>query len=242
MRILNLGCGVKTSNRPEVVNIDWSMYLRLKRNPLLRSVVPLFLSDLRRERFAALPDNVMVHNLAEGIPFPANSVDAVYHSHVLEHLDREVAEAFLLEVKRVLIPGGIHRIVVPDLERICREYLDHLSACDTDVAESASHDAYVAALLEQSVRKQAVGASQQAPWKRTLETVVAGDARRRGETHQWMYDRVNLATKLLQAGYKEVRVRQFDKSSIPNWSEYGLDTDDAGNPYKPGSLYLEAIA
>jgi len=35
MRIPNLGCGTKTSDYPGVTNIDWSMYLRIKRNPFL---------------------------------------------------------------------------------------------------------------------------------------------------------------------------------------------------------------
>lgn len=41
MRILNLGCGSKASSSPDVVNIDWSIALRLKRNRLLRRLVLL---------------------------------------------------------------------------------------------------------------------------------------------------------------------------------------------------------
>jgi SAM-dependent methyltransferase len=117
MRILNLGCGTKTSSKPEVTNIDWSIYLRVRRNPLLAAVVPLLLRGERFDRFKSLPDNIMVHNLARGLPFDSDSIDVVYHSHLLEHFDREPARAFLREVRRVLKPGGIQRIVVPDMER-----------------------------------------------------------------------------------------------------------------------------
>lgn len=64
MKILNLGCGTKTSNKPGVINIDWSIYLRLRKMKALRSVVPLFVRGVRLERFNSLADNIMVHNLA----------------------------------------------------------------------------------------------------------------------------------------------------------------------------------
>jgi SAM-dependent methyltransferase len=117
MNVLNLGCGTKVSSHPNVTNIDWSIYLRLRKNPVLRRITPLIVSGERRRRFLSLPDNILVHDLARGIPFPDQSIDAVYHSHTLEHLDRATAKRFLSEVLRVLKPGGIHRIVVPDLER-----------------------------------------------------------------------------------------------------------------------------
>ena len=63
---------------------------------------------------------------SEGIPAPSQSVDVVYHSHLLEHLQQEEGEDLIQECFRVLKPGGILRIVVPDLERICRDYLSTL--------------------------------------------------------------------------------------------------------------------
>jgi SAM-dependent methyltransferase len=240
LKILNLGCGTKTSDKSGIINIDWSIYLRLKRVTILRPVIPLFFRGDRLERFKSLPGNIMVHNLAKGIPFSSGSVDAVYHSHMLEHLDRDIAEAFLTEVKRVLKPGGIHRIVVPDFERQCREYLLHIESCDQQSSESINHDSYIASLLLQSVRKEAFGTSQQNPLRRFVENLVLGDARERGETHQWMYDRVNLKTKLINSGYEKVYVQAYNNSLIPNWTEYGLDLDEKGDQYKPGSLYLEA--
>ena len=54
----------------------------------------------------------MVHDLSKGIPFDDNSVDVVYHSHLLEHIDRKNVPTFLKEIRRVLKPRGIHRIVV----------------------------------------------------------------------------------------------------------------------------------
>lgn len=172
MILLNLGCGEKTSDRDGVVNIDWSAMLRLRRHSLRRALVPLFLHGDRQARYRVLPDNILVHDLSKGIPFDTNSVDAVYHSHTLEHLDRDLAETMLKEVLRVLKPGGIHRIVVPDFERRCRSYVEHLDACDTDPAEQKAHDGYVSAILEQSVRREAHGTSQQRPVRRRVENMI----------------------------------------------------------------------
>src|SRR5688572_13614475 len=74
---------------------------------------------------AATPD-VLKHDLREGLPFPADYFDAVYHSHVLEHLARDEASRFLAGCYRVLRPGGVLRVVVPDLEAIARLYLQTL--------------------------------------------------------------------------------------------------------------------
>lgn len=242
MKILNLGCGSKASPHPDVVNIDWSVMLRIRTNPLLKGFAPLLLNDDRLRRFRALPDNVMVHDLSRGIPFPDASVDAVYHSHVLEHLDREIAGRFLSECARVLRPGGIIRIVVPDFERCCREYLKHIEACERDGERAVSeHDRYLEPILLQSVRREAHGTSQQRMARRAVENFLLGDARKRGETHQWMYDRFNLAQLLVESGFVSPSVCMFDASAIPGWSEIDLDRNGEGREYKPESLYMEAL-
>jgi SAM-dependent methyltransferase len=240
MRILNLGCGTKTSSRPEVINIDQTAYLRIKSHSVLRVVAPLLMSGERVDRFNSLPENIMVHNVTRGLPFRTESIDVVYHSHLLEHLDKTAARAFLREVRRVLIKGGVHRIVVPDLEKACRDYIAHIAVAETDHAESGTHDSYVAAIIEQSVRREGSGTSRQKPFRRLLENAFLGDARRRGETHQWMYDRINLAALLTESGFTGLRLQSYGTSLVPDWSSYGLDLSDDGREYKPGSLYMEA--
>lgn len=242
MKILNLGCGSKTSPHPAVTNIDWSILLRIKLNPVLRFFAPYILNDYRVDRFNALSNNIIAHDLSKGIPFPDASVDVVYHSHMLEHLDREVAELFLREIFRVLTPGGILRVVVPDFELVCREYIASIDACARGENGSIDrHDATVEPVLLASVRRESHGTSQQKPFRRFIENRLLGDARRRGDTHQWMYDRFNLTSLVHRCGYRKVVVQSFDTSLIPQWAEIGLDKNGTGGEYKPGSVYIEAI-
>src|SRR5207247_2856115 len=98
--------------------------------------------------------------------------DAVYHSHVIEHLDRQAAPAFVRESRRVLKPGGIHRVAVPDLEKSCRRYIDDLASRDAGEIRVPNHDAAVAALIDQMVRTEALGTSQRPGLRRFVETVL----------------------------------------------------------------------
>lgn len=238
--ILNLGCGIRPSDSPRVVNIDWSPTLRIAKSPMLRRVAPLFLDSVRLGRVESMPDNILPHDLRKGIPFADESVSAVYHSHVLEHIDREHADGFMAEIHRVLRPGGLQRVVVPDLEVLVRRYLESL---DGGSGNSAEHDDLVAGIIEQSVRREAQESALKGPLRRRMENVALGDARKRGETHQWMYDRLNLAELLERNGFFEVTRRPFDSSAISGWDEIGrgLDFDEEGREFRSHSLYMEAV-
>ena len=238
MIILNLGCGTKTSDNENIVNIDWSVSLRIYNNPILRLFLPILMNKDRRERSEKLAGNIRVYNLAKGIPYPDNSIDAVYHSHLLEHINRNQVEAFLLENFRVLKKNGILRIVVPDFELLCREYIEMIDkGMKTSLEE---HEIYIENIIEQSVRTEAHGTSQQTQPRRFIENLLLGDARKRGETHQWMYDKTSLPKILCKIGFNDVQVKDFNDSSIPNWNEIGLDLNEQKQQYKPNSLYVEA--
>jgi predicted SAM-dependent methyltransferase len=61
-------------------------------------------------------------DLRRGVPFPDNSVQAVFLEHVCEHFDTASVLDILEECRRVLAPGGIVRIGVPDFGRYLRSY------------------------------------------------------------------------------------------------------------------------
>ncbi|MBA54420.1 MAG: hypothetical protein CMK89_08200 [Pseudomonadales bacterium] len=237
--ILNLGCGTKTSDHPNVVNIDWSISLRIKKNPVLRAFLPLLLNQERRSRIAKDLGKIVVHDLSKGLPYADGSISVVYHSHLLEHIERNKAETFLSENLRVLKRGGILRVVVPDFEQLCRKYLASLeSGLSTSTVE---HETHIADIIEQCVRVEAFGTSKQRQPRRFLENLLLGNARKRGETHQWMYDKSTLTNLLKKIGFGSVSICEFNASQIDHWNEIGLDLDSNGMQYKPFSLYVEAM-
>ena len=129
---------------------------------------------------------------------------------------------------------------MPDLENLILLYIDHLKVCEHDKKNIHSHDEYITGFLEQCVRKEAYGTSKQPPMRRYVENRILGDARKRAETHQWMYDRFNLKQILEDVGFNGVRVVDYKTSSIPSWDVYGLDRNSDNSEYKPRSLYMEA--
>tara|TARA_Y100000589_G_scaffold324149_1_gene359838 strand:- start:4940 stop:5617 length:678 start_codon:yes stop_codon:yes gene_type:complete len=223
-----------------VLNIDWSVSLIIKKNFFLRILLSKLLSKERQNNLKKLSQNIIVHDLRNGIPYANNSIDAVYHSHLLEHIDRTEVKDFLMEIFRVLKPNGVQRIVVPDLYFLCKSYVENYEKCINQNKLIKKHDDYVAAILEQAVRKEASGSSKQNKILRKIENLILGDARKRGETHQWMYDSVNLKSVLNEVGFKNIKVQTFKTSYIFNWNKYGLDLDKENKEYKKGSLYIEA--
>lgn len=62
-------------------------------------------------------------NLARGIPFDDNSVDAIFHEHLLEHITLQQGAQLMDECFRALRPGGILRVGVPDAGELINSYL-----------------------------------------------------------------------------------------------------------------------
>lgn len=102
---------------------------------------------------------VKAHNLLKGFPYETAQFEVVYHSQVLEHFPKEKAFDFLAECYRVLKPGGIIRVVVPDLENIVTEYLKYLNknlSNPTKLSE-ANYDWILLEMYDQTVRNYSGG-------------------------------------------------------------------------------------
>jgi predicted SAM-dependent methyltransferase len=98
-------------------------------------------------------------NAMEPLPFADASFDAVYHSHLLEHLPRDRALPFLRECRRVLKPGGLLRLAIPNLEAIARLYLYTLEdAWNGDKEALAQHRWLVMEFYDQATRECSGGA------------------------------------------------------------------------------------
>jgi SAM-dependent methyltransferase len=240
---LNLACGTRTDWSWN--NLDFSPYATLRHYPRLARLIDSlgFLSAERKQRLGETDPEIIRWNLARGIPFPADTFDVVYHSHFFEHLPRQAAKTFLAECQRVLKPGGVLRMVLPDLEAIVLMYIHAVGELDRGSRPAAlDHEGAIFELFDQMVRSESSGTMQQPnPVKRAIEKLLRGGADKTGENHRWMYDRHSLGRLLDDLGFKEIRQQSPATSSILEWDEFAhLDRNSDGSPYKLHSLYLEA--
>lgn len=108
----------------------------------------------------AADPGVRAANLIKGIPCGTGTFDVVYHSQVLEHIPKDSVPAFLAECLRVLKPGGILRVVVPDLEDMTREYLRllDLNLSQPTPKSAADYDWLMLEMYDQVVRNHSGGA------------------------------------------------------------------------------------
>src|SRR5204862_2241541 len=115
------------------------------------------------------------------------SCDGVFACHVLEHLALEDFRKALANTLTYLKPGGTFRLVMPDMERLCRDYLQALDAGDRDavcrlmVNSCLGLERYPGTLLGRLA--YAYG----------------------GSRHLWMWDYAGLSQELERAGFVRIR-------------------------------------
>jgi predicted SAM-dependent methyltransferase len=63
-------------------------------------------------------------NCERRLPFGDATVDALFHEHLLEHLPLKSGLDLTIDCHRLLKPGGILRVGVPDVARYLRSWLD----------------------------------------------------------------------------------------------------------------------
>lgn len=63
-------------------------------------------------------------DLRNPLPFDDGSVDYVFNEHFFEHLTVEEGQTAMKDLMRVLKPGGVMRIAMPDLEKAIDNYKD----------------------------------------------------------------------------------------------------------------------
>ena len=124
---VNLGCGLKCLG--DWVNIDGSLTSLFgnRRFSWLNRIIYSFAGSAAYYSFSEFNEiiktcNLYFHNLKYGIPFRSNSIDVIYSSHFLEHLNETDGCFFVSECHRCLKPSGILRIAVPDLDIAFKMY------------------------------------------------------------------------------------------------------------------------
>lgn len=130
-QLLNLACGSKVSRVGSWTNVD----------------------------FQSPVDGVIEMNILKGLSFAESTFDAVYSAQFIEHLTLDEGEKVLKEVARVMKPGGVIRLVTPDLEELSRTYLQFLDQLKTtsDTEMANRYDWVRMELFDQIVRDHSGG-------------------------------------------------------------------------------------
>ncbi|MCL5784308.1 MAG: methyltransferase domain-containing protein [Patescibacteria group bacterium] len=236
---INLGCGTNAPERWE--NFDSSLGLFLARHGLQKLFGRLHLITGEQAN-VQWPHNVRRRNVTKGLPYADGSVDAAHSSHMLEHLYLPQAAQLLGEVRRVLRPGGVLRLAVPDLRSEAETYL---KSEEPDVADEFLRGLGMkGTLLEvpdlcSAVQKYLSSAKSDAADEFLRGIGVKGPPRGlkglvpelRGSKHRWMYDESSLAAMCMSSGFEEVKRYNFREGKCP-------DLEFLDN--RPDSLFIEA--
>jgi predicted SAM-dependent methyltransferase len=187
MRV-NIGCG--STPTPGWLNFDNSLSVRLARIPMVALLRGR--GDGLTSRFVAVAreEGIQWADATKKIPLEANSVEVIYSSHMVEHLDPEEVRTFLKEAHRVLTPRGILRIAVPDVGKLVSNYLT------TGDADELVAQTFLAARKPKTLLEK-------------LKYLVVGSRH-----HHWMYDGASLSRLLASMGFIDAKVLNAGTTGI----------------------------
>ena len=105
----------------------------------------------------AASKDIKVHDLLKPLPFSNDFADGIYCSHFLEHLDAKSADLFLKECLRCLKPEGTLRIVVPNLEKMVKDYLNIIGQLEEGKIRRVEHEWMHLEIFDQFSRNRPEG-------------------------------------------------------------------------------------
>lgn len=136
---------------------------------------------------------VMALDATAPYPFPDATFDFVFSEHMIEHVPYEAALRMLKECYRILKPGGVIRVVTPDLAKVLSVYTQPLSSDSEKYLQWMSNTFTPDAKANKSVH------------------VVNAFFRLWG--HQFIYDQSTLTGSLLQSGFTAVERFELEQSN-----------------------------
>jgi len=223
-KVLKVNIGSGPHGKPDWVNLDWGALALLSKLPRLRRLL-IALRLLPASYETDWPSQPRLCNCRRGLPFADGSVDFLYSSHFLEHVPRWQALKLLRECHRVLRPGGLLRISVPDLRLLAEKYVQRDQAY---YAPQQPPNADAAWSLADSFASNFYGHDtwSQPDWVgRLRQRFIRG--------HLWMYDFESLSRPLAVAGFKEITRCEGGVGRVPD-----LDFLDI---HREQSLFVEAV-
>ncbi len=201
---LHLGCGLTTPDG--WINIDGSWNARLAKYPILRRVAHSLHLVPPDKVDVPWSSRIFIHDVRKPLPFPNGSAEAIYSSHLLEHLYFEQGKTLVRECFRVLASKGILRVVVPDLACNCPRNtsdgtrLENPSTGDESLTPA---DRFNQRLLMRPPAPPSDSLIYR--WYTTVADF---------HQHKWMYDENSLKALLRAAGFADVERMPLHTSRI----------------------------
>lgn len=185
-KYVQYGCGWSAPSGWE--NYDASPTLRFERIPCI--------GRLYTKNATRFPANVKYGDIVKGLPIESETCSGIYASHVLEHLALKDLRIALKNTYNLLEPGGVFRLVVPDLQILAAEYL-------ASPALNASYDFMLD--LGMGVEERPRG------FVSLLKSFLGNSA------HLWMWDFKAMVSELENAGYSGIRRCAFNDAADPEF-------------------------
>lgn len=121
------------------------------------------------------------------LPLVDGTVDFIFNEHFFEHMSVEEALPIMRDLMRVLKPGGVLRIAMPDLEGVVNNYLN----------VPLDKDPVIKDFNIDFVKTRAEWMNMSFKWW----------------GHKWLYDWEELERRINEAGYTNVKRQMLRKST-----------------------------
>lgn len=189
------------------INLDNSVVARLSKiGVVIKCLVRIGLLPMRYRARKWPP--IKTHDCRKGLPFENGTVDVIYSSHFFEHVYRSEALFILRECERSLKKGGIMRVVLPDVKKITRAYLnkglDILNR--TEQVDKVVPFGLCDYFVMQFYPAELNGAETPSVVTKIQERALA--------RHKWMYDSHTFAQLMAHAGFDQVVEMECGQSKI----------------------------
>lgn len=215
--LIHLGCG-PNATPSSWRDFDGSWNLRINKLPKpLPSVVRKLAYGINPKMYF-WPGHVEYMELTKPFTLATNSADAIYASHVWEHLYFDEALFAISECHRILKPGGILRLAVPNLRFYCEDYLK------SDVVTAAAE-------LNQRLLYRST--SRPKSWTKRIYQALTDF-----HSHKFMYDPAFLSTLLSEHLFADVAEKKYHESAIPEITE----VESAGRVSETAGFAVEGVA
>jgi predicted SAM-dependent methyltransferase len=168
--------------------------------------------------FAPKSKAIKQGDILSGLPYEDSTFDMVYSSHFIEHISKKDVVNFLIDCRRVLKPGGLIRLVLPNFENIAREYINNI-----EKGELLFSEFNVIEMIDQCVRTESGG--EMVKWFRQSQNSLLQNyiKKRTGHNFNSSGKKSNLILKIRNISLKKVILKiQMVYSRVlitflPNW-------------------------